>query len=127
MEFKLLLIREKSNENFTFGVLFINGYYQNLTLENTKLIIPEGNYKIKLYESPRNKRIVPLLLDVPNKTMIEVHIANYPYELKGCIAVGNSKSSSQLINSKVAFDNLMKLFSTDSSISIKIINQNDIT
>src|SRR6476660_4878109 len=97
------LIREPSGPNCTFGVLFTNGYYECFTLENTHKIIPAGTYGITLYDSPHNKRVVPLLLDVPGRSEIEIHIANYPHELEGCIAVGQSFGLDVLHQSRLAF------------------------
>lgn len=48
-------------------------------------------------------------IDVPNRTDIEIHPANYPSQLLGCIAVGESIDGDALGNSKSAFGHLMTL------------------
>lgn len=117
----LRLLREPSGLDCTFGVLFLDGYYECFTLENTQKIIPIGVYPVSLYASPRNKRNVPLLHDVPNRSEIEMHIANYPRELEGCIAVGTSFSVSSVFQSTDAFLKLMSKLKFD-NLKIQIEN-----
>jgi hypothetical protein len=50
--------------------------------------IPAEIYPYTKYKSPSNKTTVFLLHNVPGRSEIEIHIANYVRELKGCIAVG---------------------------------------
>lgn len=114
------LIREPSTPNTTFGILFIDGYFQCFTLENTEKIIPAGTYPITFYDSPRNKCIVPLLNNVLGRSEIEMHVANWPTELEGCIAVGNDKDATMLLNSREAFQALMIKIGSATNIVIKI-------
>lgn len=118
----LRLIRQPHEGNFTFGVLFVADFFQCFTLERTDKIIHAGKYEIVLYYSPRHKRVVPLLKDVPNRSMIEIHIANYPVELEGCIAVGNNFTNTMLVASTKAFTALMTKIKLDEKISILIEN-----
>lgn len=114
------LIREPSGPDCTFGVMFIDGFYQCLTLENTHKIIPAGEYDITFYDSPHNKTLVPLLMNVPGRSEIEIHIANFFSELEGCIAVGTIKDLTMLMNSQAAFGTLMaKLDRTNVKIKIE--------
>lgn len=115
----LRLIREPSGVDNTFGVLFIDGYFQCFTLENSHQIIPKGIYNITLYNSPRFKYQVPLLNNVVARSMIEIHPANYFHELEGCIAVGEYFDTS-LHKSNMAFTALMEHLKKQSIISIKI-------
>lgn len=108
---KLLLLR-KYLPGRTEGALIVNGgQFVCDTLERARQAtdhpcIPEGTYEIELYASPANHRIVPLLLDVPGRSMIEIHPANKVSELLGCIAVGE-RSGEMVINSRATFDKLM--------------------
>src|SRR5690348_7201859 len=104
---KLRLIREPSRPNTTFGVLFIDGFFECFTLENTSKIIPAGIYSIKLYDSPKFHRAVPQLQNVPNRSFIEMHPANFYTDLEGCIGVGEGMNATMLENSRDAFDKLM--------------------
>lgn len=51
--------------------------------------IPEGSYKAVIYNSPTKGRCL-LLQDVPGRTYIEIHVANFAREILGCIAVGEA-------------------------------------
>jgi hypothetical protein len=119
---KLRLIRQPCNDNATFGVLFVNNFFECFTLERTDRIIPAGTYDLILYQSPRHKRLVPLLQKVPNRGMIEIHIANYPVELEGCIAVGNNFTTKMLMSSTKAFTALMSKIKLDDKLLISIEN-----
>lgn len=50
--------------------------------------IPQGTYRVAWTFSPRFKRYMLELLNVPNFIGIRIHSANYAYELEGCIAPG---------------------------------------
>lgn len=82
------------NPDCTIGRMTI-GKFQCFTLElpdkdNQQDIscIPEGEYKYKFYKSP-SKGDVLLLLDVENRTWVEVHAGNYTRQILGCILVGD--------------------------------------
>lgn len=87
--------------------------------------IEEGFYVAKKYYSPANKCWVWLLQDVPGRTMIEFHIANWPHELLGCIAPGTEdttgpKMEPGVLHSKVAFDAFMASTADDTEIAFEI-------
>lgn len=53
--------------------------------------IPEGVYQCKLGPSSKNLPYSTMayeVRDVPNRTLIKIHVANYPHELEGCIGLG---------------------------------------
>lgn len=84
---KLELYRKFLGKDYTIGKLFINGEYFCDTLEDTvrpegekilgKTAIPYGTYDIILTMSPKFKRILPLLLNVPNFEGVRIHSGNY--------------------------------------------------
>ena len=76
------------------GELFLNGDHECFTLENKADAIPAGIYKITLYNSPRLGRVVPLLNDVPGRSMIEMHWGNFPSNYEGCIGLGEQRDTS---------------------------------
>lgn len=83
------------------GRLMINGLPQCYTLENRDLAIPPGEYPVTFYDSPKHGP-VPLIQGVPGRDFIEMHIANYPKELLGCIALGLSHGNDYIEASKDA-------------------------
>jgi len=108
------IIREPKNINdCTLGVMFVDGKFHSYCLENATLLIPSGEYKFRLYPSPKLKgRLVPLLEDVPGRDLIEIHVANEPHELLGCIAPGMTRTETGVWNSAMAFDLLMSKIRT---------------
>lgn len=81
-------------DDCTIGRLSIEGF-NCLSLELPWLnnqqdisCIPEGLYKYFLRRSPQNGMVLELR-DVENRTCIQMHSANFTYEILGCIAVGD--------------------------------------
>ena len=58
--------------------------------------------------SPRFKKVLPLLLDVPHFEGVRIHTGNTEKDTEGCILVGYNKVKGKVINSKIAFDKVMK-------------------
>lgn len=68
------------------GKMRVNGR-DIATLENADYIIPEGNYPVSVTFSPRFKRILPLIGNVPSRSGIRIHRGTKPEHSKGCILV----------------------------------------
>ena len=62
--------------------------------------IPEGRYPIVITYSPKFKKYLPLLLNVPKFSGIRIHAGNTVKDTKGCILVGENKKVGKLINSQ---------------------------
>lgn len=108
---KLKLIRETVTKKSILGKLFVdeNTLQQCYTLENLEKAIPVGTYLIKMDWSPRFQMLTPHLQDVPGRTFIEIHPANKPEDLEGCIGVGESQEEDWIGLSRVAFAKLLTL------------------
>jgi len=99
------------------------------TLERKDTLIPDGVYKYDWYYSPANKMTVIRLTEDPNgvdikSRVIEHHIANYPYDLKGCCAhgLGIDINVPMLVSSGVAIKSLFeKLGNKTGTITYKTI------
>lgn len=115
---KLKLYRKFLGNKYTIGKLFINDEYICDTLEDVvrsegikvygETAIPCGVYEIVLTMSPRFKKVLPLLLDVPHFEGVRIHTGNTEKDTEGCILVGYNKVKGKVINSKIAFDKVMK-------------------
>ena len=57
------------------------------TLENADYLIPALIYKVAVTRSPRFKRLLPVLQQVPGRTGIRFHRGSLPEHSKGCILV----------------------------------------
>lgn len=89
------------------GELSVDSAIQCYTLENTKLAIPHGFYQVDLYHSPHFGFDVPRLLNVPDRTDIEIHPGNTFVDTHGCILVGQERAADFVGKSRMAFDALM--------------------
>lgn len=95
----LILDRLKTSDDGTFGQLIRGGHQIAVTCElpwndNIRRVscIPKGIYLCTFGKSPtKNAKVdyqVYHVNDVPDRSDILIHIANWPYELLGCIGVG---------------------------------------
>ena len=57
------------------------------TLENADHLVPALIYKVAVTRSPRFKRLLPVLQQVPGRTGIRFHRGRLPEHSKGCILV----------------------------------------
>jgi Family of unknown function (DUF5675) len=87
------------------------GLTQDMTLSQIESIkvfgltaIPTGVYKIVTSMSPRFKRILPRLMNVPGFQGILIHPGNFPKDTHGCLLPGIQQSVNQVLNSRQAFD-----------------------
>ena len=88
--------------------------------------IPEGKYFATQYIRP-SKEWSLWLQDVPNRTAILVHSANYTSQIQGCIAVGtehtdiNKDGIVDVKDSKVAMGLLKDFVGDQLSITIEVV------
>ena len=55
------------------------------SLENADYLIPEGTYTVERTWSPKFKKYLPELLDVPDRSGIRIHRGSLPEHSRGCI------------------------------------------
>ena len=129
-EFNLNLKRTYPKEKYTIGELYIEGEYYCDTLEDTvrepdvkiagQTAIPYGKYEIIVNRSPRFKRDLPLLLNVPNFEGIRIHRGNTDKDTSGCILVGENKKVGKVINSTEKEEYLTKLIKEAIFLGFKV-------
>ena len=114
----LRLVREPTRLAATLGVLFVDGAFECFTLEDAErdikvagvTAIPSGRYEVKVTYSPRFKRQLPLLLNVPGFTGIRIHPGNTDKDTEGCILPGRVRRGNPpaVLESRLAFEPLLK-------------------
>jgi len=122
---KLELKRIALKPNYTVGKLFINGTYYCDTIEDKVIdlnkngkfddglnkvmhqtAIPYGTFKVVVNYSPKFKRELPRLLDVPYFEGILIHNGSDQNSSSGCIIVGENKTVGKVTNSTFYMNNL---------------------
>lgn len=144
---KLALKRKYLGDKYTIGDLFIDGKFFCNTIEDkvrelpvacpytpkgqsckckgkiyTGTAIPAGTYKVTMEHSPRFKRKLPLLHNVPHFIGILIHSGNDESASAGCLIVGNNTVKGKVTESRVTSDKLNAILSKETQITIEIIN-----
>ena len=86
--------------------------------------IPEGVYACQPFSGERFKVVIQIM-DVPHRSYILFHVANFPHDIEGCIGVGDRFVSDALepavYNSKKTMAQLMDIFNGhEQRMSLKI-------
>ena len=98
---KCLVLATSTSEKAVPGKLYRTSHYVNKrtgflverlhyicdTLENADYLIPALIYKVSVTQSPRFKRLLPILHQVPGRSGIRFHRGTKPEHSKGCILV----------------------------------------
>ena len=81
------LIRNEAKGNAITGRLVIDGRWFCNTLERVTYEIPALCYSLKVTKSPRFKRLLPIVQNVPQRSGIRFHRGTKPEHSTGCILV----------------------------------------
>lgn len=144
---KLTLKRKFLGDKYTIGDLFIDGKFFCNTIEDkvrelpvacpytpkgqsckckgkifAETAIPAGTYKVTMEHSPRFKRKLPLLHNVPHFIGILIHSGNDESASAGCLIVGSNTVKGKVTQSRVTSDKLNAILSKETQITIEIIN-----
>jgi hypothetical protein len=106
--------RLHKTDSSTIGELTIDGKFECYTLEDKErdvkikceTAIPKGTYKVIINQSNRFKKLLPLLLNVPNFEGVRIHPGNTNHDTEGCILVGRTRSKDFIGQSRKAFATL---------------------
>lgn len=120
---RFILQRDASTQTSTPGRLLVQTaagpVFCCFTLEDVvrigpkvpgKTAIPSGEYNLRITDSARFKKPLPLLDAVPNFSGVRIHGGNTHEDTEGCILVGRVRHSSDRIgNCAPALDYVMQL------------------
>ena len=126
----LILERDRTNvrKHCTIGKIYTSeGEYLCDTLEDKErdekiygeTAIPTGRYKLRWSFSPKFKRYLPELLDVPNYTGVRIHSGNTHEHTAGCPLVGVYDGEDMVLESKATFKRIEKTLKNATHITIK--------
>lgn len=68
--------------------------------------IPKGRYRIKMYMSPRFRRLLPMLMDVPGFKYILIHAGNTVEDTDGCLLPGLNRAKGMVLDSR-KYENIL--------------------
>lgn len=141
---KILIDRKWRKEDYTIGILYVNGVRLCNTLEDAvrsekvygKTAIPAGTYRVLMNTVSQKFQdrawakpyggLVPRLRNVPDFQGVLIHPGNTAADTDGCILVGDNTIKGQLTNSTNRFYQLMgKLLAAalaGEAIDITILN-----
>lgn len=122
---KITVKRIALKPTYTIGKLYIDGKYFCDTLEDKvrdlnkngkfdageykiygQTAIPYGKYEVQWTYSPKYKRYMPQLMNVPNFSGIRIHSGNTANDTLGCILVGQNSKVGMVLNSRVTVEKL---------------------
>ena len=126
---EILVKRLHKKADYTIGKIYINGEYFCDTLEDTdrgltqimtlseikevkeygRTAIPTGRYPIAYTYSPRFKKHLPLLLQVPAFEGVRIHSGNTHKDTEGCILLGENKAVGKVLNSRKTMDEFLRI------------------
>ena len=87
------LIRNQPKGSAITGRLVINGRFFCNTLERVGYQIPALCYPVRVTMSPRFKRLLPIVQNVPQRSGIRIHRGSKPEHSSGCVlVVGDNKN-----------------------------------
>lgn len=113
---KIDVIRTYYSENYTKGLIFVNDVFFGYTLEPQKKATNEtsflnrcidtGTYIAEYEYSPKFKKHLIELKNVPNHTEIKIHAGNFRKDTRGCILMGRHSDVGCVLDSKIMVDML---------------------
>ena len=128
--------RKWKKQNYTIGILYINGIKFCNTLEDKvrdlsrevkaygKTAIPAGTYSVQNTYSNKYKRKMPQIMNVPHFEGIRIHSGNTAEDTEGCILVGVNNVVGKVTDSRNTYnrlyDRMCTAWSKGESITIEI-------
>ena len=119
----LTLIRQNKKGNAVYGTLTFpigERSFSYPSLENADFLIPSGTYPLERTWSPRFKKRLAEIQNVPERTGIRIHMGTKPEHSQGCIL----SNFAAISNLDIMF-NYIEKNTEDEKVQIEIIDSLD--
>ena len=125
----LKLQRLYPKPNYIIGKFYIESDFFSDTMElpwrdNQENIscIPAGIYPVEMLMSPHFGRMLPHILNVPDRTDVMMHNGSFPQDTNGCVLVGKNSSPGMLTLSRIHSDSLNMILANETAMQIQILD-----
>ena len=92
------LIRNQPKGTAITGRLVIDGRYFCDTMERVGYQIPAICYPVRVTQSPKFRRLLPIVQNVPQRSGIRFHRGTKPQHSTGCILLPDLETENKLTN-----------------------------
>lgn len=119
-DMKALLDRKWKKDTYTIGRFYIDGEFFSNSMEDRdrglrqdmnvgeierikvygETAIPTGKYIVTMTYSPKYKRVMPQIMNVPGWTGVRIHSMNTAEDSLGCIGLGNNTKAGWISESR---------------------------
>ncbi len=129
---KLLIQRKWSVKDATLGELFLDDVFEAFTCEDIvrpidqkvagETAIPTGTYRVVIDWSPRFKKNMLHILDVPGFLGVRIHPGNTAMDTDGCILVGRTVDlkAGAIGESRIAYEQLFRKLQDEQNIVLDV-------
>jgi hypothetical protein len=112
-DFNVVVNRKHAFARGLIGELSVNGSFVCYTLElawlwnqNFKSCVPPGKYSGFLRDDHKDKWRIELIGVPGHREHVQIHIGNFPRDIKGCVVVGTSHTPDAVFESAKAYQKL---------------------
>lgn len=138
----VVIERKWKKDTYTIGRVYVNGEFYANSMEDRdrgltkdmplkeiqrikvygETAIPTGEYIVKMTYSPKYRRVMPQIMDVPGWSGVRLHSMNTAKDSEGCIGFGKNDKPGWISNSRSymkAFED--RLRAEGGTCSLKIV------
>lgn len=124
-----LLLRESFTSSYTLGQFYVNGEHFAYTCEDCDrtlehggekipgvTAIPRGRYRLTVSYSNRFKKIMPLIVGVPQFSGVRIHGGNTHENTEGCPLIGKERTDDGVRDCRDVNEALIRLIVAEERI-----------
>ena len=122
----ILIERFRKYPNEVLSLIYLNEVPRFAGIENPECLIPRGVYRA-IRDLHNGKYECWEFVDVPERTQIQIHIANLGRQLRGCIGIGyrfgDLSGENAILQSTIAFNDFMDRTANEEELIIEVTQQ----